>query len=276
MTSSDRLPSAADLDAIMEERELLEVASAESEPQTRDSSHRLACLDLRKDSLLQFCFVLVALLIGSATLSANTLPVVFNNGGSNVMGGVYVGPYNLTVGGQSMQLVCDDFTSNVIAGETWNAVTSTYPTLSNVKFSGLVKYQEIGYLVQQMFANISNSATVGYISWAIWDIFNPGVSSNDPYGTLTLAQQSQINGWLTKAANNYSTGNYSNLVIYTPVAGSQVPFGAGPPQEYIGFIVSTPEPPTVLLLGLGLASLFVLLGSKKVRVRGGLESAILS
>jgi len=270
----ESLPSASDLDAVMEERELIEGAgSAESEPQERESSHRPAFLDLAKDSLLQFCFILVALFIGSATLSANTLPVVFNNGGSNVMGGVYVGPYNLTVGGQSMQLVCDDFLSSVFPGETWNAVTSTYPTLSNVKFSGLVQYEEIGYLVQQMFANITNPTTVGYISWAIWDIFDPGVSANDPYGTLTATQQTQINSWLTQATNNYSTGNYSNLVIYTPVAGSQVPFGAGSPQEYIGFVVPAPEPPTVLLLGLGLCGLFILVGSRRMRAREGLESA---
>jgi hypothetical protein len=271
----ESLPSASDLDAVMEERELVEGAnSAESKPQERESSHRPAFLDLTKDSLLQFCFILVALFISSATLSANTLPVVFNNGGSNVMGGVYVGPYNLTVGGQSMQLVCDDFLSNVIAGETWNAVTSTYPTLSNVKFSGLVQYEEIGYLVQQMFTNITNPTTVGYISWAIWDIFDPGVSGSDPYGTLTSAQQTQINTWLTQATNNYSTGNYSNLIIYTPVPGSQVPFGAGSPQEYIGFVVPAPEPPTVLLLGLGLGGLFILLGSQKLRVvrRAGLGS----
>jgi hypothetical protein len=273
MAVSESLPSAADLDVVMEEREVVKVnAPAESQPQEQDSSHSLAFLDLRKDSLLHFFFVLVAMLISSATLRANTLPVVFNNGGSNAMGGVYVGPYNLTVGGQSMQLVCDDFLSTVVNGETWNAVTSTYPTLSNVKFSGLVQYEEIGYLVQQMFANITNPTVVGYISWAVWDVFDPGVSSHDPYGTLTSTQQAQINSWLTQASNSYSTGNYSNLMVYTPVAGSQVPFGAGPPQEYIG-IIPAPEPSTVLLVAFGLAGLLILAYSKKMKVRGRLGLA---
>ena len=273
MAVSESLPSAADLDVVMEEREVVKVnAPAESQPQEQDSSHSLAFLDLRKDSLLHFFFVLVAMLISSATLRANTLPVVFNNGGSNAMGGVYVGPYNLTVGGQLMQLVCDDFLSTVVNGETWNAVTSTYPTLSNVKFSGLVQYEEIGYLVQQMFANITNPTVVGYISWAIWDVFDPGVSSHDPYGTLTSTQQAQINSWLTQASNSYSTGDYSNLMVYTPVAGSQVPFGAGPPQEYIG-IIPAPEPSTVLLVAFGLAGLLILAYSKKMKVRGRLRLA---
>jgi hypothetical protein len=274
MAVSESLPSAADLEVVMEEREVVKV-NAPAESQEQDSSHRLAFLDLRKDSLLHFFFVLVALLIGSATLSANTLPVVFNNGGSNAMGGVYVGPYNLTVGGQSMQLVCDDFLSTVVNGETWTAVTSTYPSLSNVKFSGLVQYEEIGYLVQQMFANITNPTVVGYISWAIWDIFDPGVSSHDPFGTLTSTQQAQIGNWLTNATNNYSTGNYSNLVVYTPVAGSQLPFNAGPPQEYIG-IIPAPEPSTVLLLAFGLAGLLILGYSKKMKVRRRLGLASLT
>jgi hypothetical protein len=275
MASSETLPSAADLDAVVEERELIEATAAESERQAQDPTQRPVFPDLKRDSLVHLCLVLAAVLIGSATLKANSLPVVFNNGGSNVMGGVYVGPYNLTVGGQSMQLVCDDFSSNVVAGETWNAVASTYPTLSNVRFgsNNLIQYEEIGYLVQQMFANITSPSTVGYISWAIWDIFTPNASSADPYGTLTSFQQGQINNWLTKAANNYSTGNYSNLMVYTPIPGSQVPVSAGPPQEYIGFVVSAPEPPTLLLLGVGLAALGILFGSKKIRVRDGLQSA---
>jgi PEP-CTERM motif len=270
MHSSESVPSSADLELVTAERGWVQVnAPGESGRQARDDSDWFAYLVLKKHSLLHFWLLLLALLIGSATSRANTLPVLLNDGGSNVMGGVYVGPYNLTVGGQSMQLVCDDFLSTVIKGETWNAVTSTYPTLSNVKFSGLVQYEEVGYLVQQMWANISNPTTVGYISWAIWDVFTPNASIGDPYGTLTAAQQTQINSWLTQAQNNYSTGNYSNLIIYTPVPGSQVPLSAGPPQEYIG-LISVSEPSTVLLLGLGLAGLLVL-GSRKVRVRRALE-----
>jgi len=172
-------------------------------------------------------------------------------------------------------LVCDDFMSSVVNGESWSAVTSTYPSLSNVKFSGLAQYEEVGYLVQQMFANISNPTAVGYISWAIWDIFTPGVSANDPYGTLTASQQTQINSWLTKAQNNYSTGNYSNLVVYTPIPGSQIPGTMGTPQEYIG-IVPAPEPSTMLLVALGIAGLFVLSCSKRFRMAADVHPTVQS
>ena len=224
MPSQENLPSAADLDFVVVERELISASACkETQAQPQDPPQYVRHTRLKANCAVNVAFLLVAMLFGCSVLHANSVPVVLNNAGSNVMGGVYVGPYNFTVGGQSMQLVCDDFLSTVVNGESWTAVTSTYPSLSNVKFSGLVQYEEIGYLVQQMFANITNPAVVGYISWAIWDVFSPGVSASDPYGTLTSAQQTQIGSWLTKATNNYSTGNYSNLVVYTPVPGTQLP-----------------------------------------------------
>jgi hypothetical protein len=267
MTSQESLPSAADLDLVVQEREMVKAnASCEPQGQAEESTQPVVCPHLKSSWAVRLALLLVVLLFGSSVSRANSVPLALNNAGSNVMGGVYVGPYNFTVGGQSMQLVCDDFLSTVVNGETWTAVTSTYPSLSNAKFSGLVQYEEIGYLVQQMWANIKNPTVVGYISWAIWDVFSPGVSANDPYGTLTSAQQTQINNWLTQATNNYSTGNYSNLIVYTPVPGSQVPAGAGPPQEYIG-IIPVPEPSTVLLLGIGLAGLLIVGRSRRFRLR---------
>ncbi len=177
------------------------------------------------------------------------------NGGNNVMGGVYVGPYNFTgnIKGQSgtFQLVCDDFADEVYPGESWNVTLSSLPSLSNVQFSGSTQYQEIAWLTQQMFQNLGNAQTVGDIQWAIWDIFDPGVSSNDPYGTLSTTDQQNVANWLNSAGTQYAGGNYSNVAFYTAVLGSQ-PSGDGRPQEYVG-LTPTPEPSAFLLVGLGLS-----------------------
>jgi hypothetical protein len=189
----------------------------------------------------------------AAGASADSLTLV--NGGSDVMGGVYVGPYNFqgTLNGQTgtFQLVCDDFSDEVYSGESWNVVDSTFPTLSNVKFNSVSQYEKVGWLTQQMFENLSNSQTVGEIQWAIWDVFDPSASSSDPYGSLTSTQIAQINSWLGQAATNYANGNYSDIEIYTPVTGSQEPHADGEPQEYVG-LIPTPEPGAFLLVGIGL------------------------
>jgi len=181
------------------------------------------------------------------------------------MGGVYTGPYNLTltVGSQQtpVQLVCDDAFDEVYQGENWQANTSTFPGLSNVQFTGqsmTQNYEEAGYLVQQLFADTGNSTTTGEIQWAIWDVFDPGISNKDPWGTLTSQEITAINNWLTQAQNDYSAGSYANLEIYTAIPGSQIG-GSGRAQEFFGMnSLSMPEPMTfwsllVVLAAIGLA-----------------------
>ena len=221
---------------------------------------------MRKYALGMGALLLAFMLGPPKPLRAGTIGLTLNNPGNNVMGGVYVGGYNFTVGSQQMQLVCDDFQHDVYAGESWTANTSTFSQssfLSNVLFTGTnekANYEEVGWLVQQMFspANSGNAVTVGDIQWAIWDVFYPvqcsngkiGISNCDPWGNLS-AYQSGINYWLSQAQmpSNYSTGNYSNLVIYTPVPGTP-----GPPQEYFG-MQAMPESMTLWSLLVALAAI---------------------
>ena len=180
--------------------------------------------------------------------------LTLTNPGTNVMGGVYVGPYTFTTstGGQQSQalLVCDDFKDDVFVGESWQAVTSTIPSLTNAQFSGLSQYEQVAYLTQEMFANSNNPQAQADIQWAIWDIFDPGVSSNDPYGTISAQDQSNIAGWLAAAQANAGSGDYADVLVFTPVAGTQ-PDQDGSPQEYV---TVTPEPGTLALFGIGLVA----------------------
>jgi len=197
------------------------------------------------------------LLAAAATASAGPVTLTIDNGGSIVSGGVYVGPYNFTSGGQSLQLICDTFQNEVDPPETWTA--NMFALGSGTGLNGSTtsnQYKEVAWLAQQMFANLSNATTVAEIQWAIWDIFDSGscgtgVSNCDPYGTP--ANLSAINAWVTEAGTEYASGNYSNVVIYTPEPGTEVP-AVGLPQEYIG-LVSAPEPGSLLLIGAGLFGL---------------------
>ena len=119
--------------------------------------------------------LLFAIVFFSQSAKADPVSLTINNGGSITSGGVYVGPYNFTSGGQSLQLVCDTFLNEVYPPETWTANTAPVGGGSGLFGStSSAQYQQGAWLVQQMFANLGNTPAVADIQWALWDIFDPG------------------------------------------------------------------------------------------------------
>ena len=203
-------------------------------------------------------------------------------GAGNVMDYVYTSPYTGTVGGQTgVSIICDDFADDSYIGESWKATVSTVADLSsNVRWASDTSeqqdYDEAAWLAEQLSlpAN-SNPTTMGYISYAIWDILDPTGVTNflttgsyaDP-AVLTAAQ-----AWVTTASQQtYYAGEFSNVLVYTAVPGTATNCNGGPcpsnsPQEFLR--VTTPEASTPVLLAVDLLGFLVLVGFLRKRVARG-------
>jgi len=183
---------------------------------------------------------------------ADTVNMSFSGPGGNNSGGVYTYPYEFVVTpGGSMALICDAFDNEVVAGETWTATVNSL-TGGNGLFAGqagsLNNYKAAG-LIFEGIVNGTIDANVG--NWAIWGLFSADATANAFYqssGAAAVALAAQI------AAIFTPDNAFSNLVLYTPNAGTQS--WGGLPQEYIGLKMAEPAEIAMLML--------MVIGGKKI------------
>lgn len=222
-----------------------------------------------KISLLAVAALLLAV---APTALADTSMVLTGVGSGNVLDGAYVGPYTATVGGvANTPVICDDYEDDSYIPESWSAYASTFPGLSNVKFTGSSEtqnYEVAVYLALELLAAPANSLQAGELQYALWGVFDPSAITdltayNSTYGNAAEAD-------LVYAENHYSSltpAQLAEITIYTADTSDPITCGTGacastPPQEFI--VVRTPEPGTILLLGIGLTGLFLLKRRQKL------------
>lgn len=145
--------------------------------------------------------------------------------------------------------MCDDFTARIYPGDTWEAKEYTYAGIQSdaqPKFSGKEKYGEVGWLFAQTAT--ATPSVRAQIQGAIWNIMTPGSVAMDP-----LAQS-----YYNQATDGTHGGfNYKDLMtILTPH-----PSIAG--QELLRRVAPVPIPPSILLLGSGVALLGCVTRHKK-------------
>lgn len=197
-----------------------------------------------------------------------------STGNGYVLDGIYISPYTAVVNGVSTLVICDDFTHDVALGETWQVTTSTVASLaSNVMWKNdpneQTDYNEAAWLVNQLLAPNLSPTQMGEISYAIWAVFDPtdvqswlkayGDTStcNAIWGSGDCTNISGSGGLLSQAAKN-SGGDFSNVLVYTPVAYSQS--CCGTPQEFLAVqTVRAPEASALATLGFDFTCLAVVL-----------------
>jgi len=155
--------------------------------------------------------------------------------GNNVMGGVYVGPYSATVNGVATTVICDDFKDDSVIGHTWNVTTNNFSTLGSALWGNqTVAYEQAAWLTLQMLSlsgNSSNNTQVGYLSFAIWSIFDKAALNG-----LNSTQLAGVNIWINKIPTNLTLSQFSNFVILTPQGCTNGP-GSCPGQEFLEVIM---------------------------------------
>ncbi len=176
------------------------------------------------------------------------------------LAGVYVGPYTGVINGVTTQVICDDFADDTYIGESWQAVQSSFSSLTDPRFgaANLLLYEQGAWLVLQMLKP-ANASSIGAIQYALWELFDPSApfSRLTSYGVNTAAAQS----WLTLAQAQgpatFTPGEFSNFLVYTPLSGTAScgggPCPTAPPQEFLA--LKTPEPAALLVLLLDLLAL---------------------
>jgi len=121
-----------------------------------------------------------------------------------------------------------------------------------------------------IFEGILNTTDVNLINlgnWAIWGLFSADARNSAYFqnnNLLAVDQAFQLLATITPDSF------FQGLVLYTPIAGTQS-WNGSLPQEYIGYIVSVPEPAEIVLM------LMLVIGSMlgfAFRQRLGLKLAI--
>lgn len=197
--------------------------------------------------------VFSCLLLLATALSAQNTFTLTGTGGQSV-GGYDIFPYYGNVnGGNTVTVMCDDFTTDVGIPSSWNASLTdlSLGDVSNTKFGNLRNYEEAFWLLNQAFGGSPDLAGLQLSEWSLMD----GGSATLQSLIASNGYTTDVSNWLAVASTDAPTNlsYYVGDIIITPVPG-----GSGQEQ-----LEELPEPSTLMLFGSGILGIAVLIRRKQ-------------
>ena len=190
----------------------------------------------------------------------------------------YIDPYTGTIGTQSVLLWCVDpnhdapgvgttYPANIATPGNLGSMSNTSQVINNGLSPSAANtlYGELAALILKMENPGNNTLTDQELQGAIWQL-SAGFTSGGPILTFP-SPPSVPSGTFQGAVTAYEgwaeSGNALTSGFEVLTAANEKTAGASAFQEYI---VMTPEPSTLLLMGLGLISLFCFSRRKAIPV----------
>lgn len=180
-----------------------------------------------------FATFLLLMAASSLPAAAGTVSMQFTGvSGGHSYASAYTYPYDLRVnGGPNQWMMCISYDEHISAGETWKATVVNVGSLDPNTY--LPDY-EAAFLFKMAEADHGSDPRINAAAW--W-LLEGAPSLNTGAQSLELLAQGQT----------YSKGEFSDVLLYTPIPGSQSGT-LGTPQT---FLANTPEPASLALFGSG-------------------------
>ncbi|MEO8337010.1 MAG: PEP-CTERM sorting domain-containing protein [bacterium] len=193
----------------------------------------------------------LTLSLGFAAPAHASTQVTLINSGTVTAFGYYVGPYTGILGAPvsgNVLLNCVDFFHHAADGDVWQANLTSLGSSAGIgtvtRFNNLTAYRQAAWLVTQ-FATTTSAATIGDIQATIWNLFS---------GSATPPQPS-TNSWLLASqayvAANPNGSSYQSYYVVSDVNTFNAD-GTDNVNSRQEFIVVSPEPASLMLMGTGL------------------------